>query len=286
MSFEDLSFLKHPFLDKDLDWRVGRSGLTAAKKPWAAILAYVDARAVMNRLDKVVGPTNWKDEYRHVDGGIECTLYIKHDGEWIGKTDASPETKIEALKGGYSKALVRAAVKWGIGRYLYELDNVFATIVEKNTPGAIYSKNKEKNFHFYWKPPLLNKSGATNAKPLNTKPDKPVPVKKADESPTAYEETTGSRSDAPKKIVKLPDLAETEVVPVNAVEKMNEIVKGNQPLREYRADFGKFKGRSFDEINNDELKNYVAWAESKLTPGSKNDHIREYISKAKEYLNL
>lgn len=82
-------------------------------------VSYITARVVMNRLDTVVGPSNWRDEYRQIPGGIECTLYIRMDGEWIGKTDAAEETKVEPVKGAYSDALKRAACKWGIARELY-----------------------------------------------------------------------------------------------------------------------------------------------------------------------
>jgi hypothetical protein len=38
---------------------------------------------------------------------------------WIAKQDVSENTDYEGIKGGVSGALRRAAVQWGIGRYLY-----------------------------------------------------------------------------------------------------------------------------------------------------------------------
>ena len=148
--------LSSQFELSELEWRVSRSGIHNGK-PWAAILCYVTARAIMNRLDNVVGQFNWSDSYTHIDGGIECKLSIKDDvGRWITKIDASPTTEIEALKGGYSKSLVRAAVKWGIGRYLYYLPAVYATFVAKKSANSISCKIKVKGqpdtWH-NWEPP-------------------------------------------------------------------------------------------------------------------------------------
>lgn len=151
--------LQEPFLDKDLDWRVQQSGL-AGNNPWALVLCYVDARAIMNRLDEVVGPENWMDSYEHIDGGVKCKISICYEGNWITKEDGSPETKVEAFKGGFSKAFVRCAVKWGIGRYLYDLPTTFAKFVtpeyaKKNK--ANVKKDKINGKFYYWEPPRLNK---------------------------------------------------------------------------------------------------------------------------------
>lgn len=82
-------------------------------------LSYITSRTVMNRLDRVVGPANWRDEYTETQRGVVCALYIYIDGEWVGKSDIGVESNIEGDKGSYSDAFKRAAVKWGIGRELY-----------------------------------------------------------------------------------------------------------------------------------------------------------------------
>lgn len=122
MSNEMFKELAKPFPESEIEWRIGR--LSPDKKK-ARLLAYITARAVMDRLDEVVGPENWTDSYRqiHMEGhdGVECTLALKVNGEWVFKADAAPITKIEEMKGAYSDALKRAAVRWGIGRGLYGL---------------------------------------------------------------------------------------------------------------------------------------------------------------------
>lgn len=157
----NLQDLRKTFDKSLIDWRIGTSGLKKNGEPWATVLAYIDARTVMNRLDGVLGPENWRDEYKVLEHGIECTLYIRIGDEWVGKTDASPETNVEALKGGYSKALVRAAVKWGVGRYLYDLGKTFAVMVDSKVKGANYAVHKDKKTGkttpYFWIPPEVLK---------------------------------------------------------------------------------------------------------------------------------
>lgn len=89
------------------------------KGPGGKMLSYVDARQVQNRLDEVVGTENWQTHFSEVCGNYCCTLSVKIDGEWIAKSDGAGETSIEGDKGGFSDAFKRAAVSFGIARYLY-----------------------------------------------------------------------------------------------------------------------------------------------------------------------
>jgi hypothetical protein len=130
--------LAEPFPDDEIEWRVLRSG-SSTKGPWAQLAPYVTSRAIMHRLDAVVGPANWKDEYAEVpaggqDPGMICTLSIRIEGEWVGKSDGAPFTQVERLKGGVSDALKRAAVKWGIGRDLYYIGETWAQGIQEGYP--------------------------------------------------------------------------------------------------------------------------------------------------------
>lgn len=91
---------------------------------------YVDARAVMNRLDAVLGPTGWQTSYREFKEGVVCTLRVCIQGEWVSHEDVGGESdqrdEGDRLKSAFSDALKRAAVHVGIGRYLYELPLVWA----------------------------------------------------------------------------------------------------------------------------------------------------------------
>lgn len=84
-----------------------------------AMLDYVTARYVMDRLDSI-GADNWQDLYvDRPDGSVRGGIGILIDGEWVWKWDVGTESDIESDKGSYSDAFKRAAVKWGIARDLY-----------------------------------------------------------------------------------------------------------------------------------------------------------------------
>lgn len=155
--------LKADFDDKDIQWRVTAGGIKDGK-PWALIVPYIDSRTAMDRLDAVVGPDKWTDEYSEWGGGVKCRLSIqfKESGMlWVHKEDGSEKTDIEGFKGGFSKALVRAAVKWGIGRYLYDMPKIYATPCDKSEKGSrtdkIKGKNGAKDAWLTWKPPKLRR---------------------------------------------------------------------------------------------------------------------------------
>lgn len=97
----------------------------------ALALAYVDARAIMDRLDEALGVENWQDRYEVVpDTSVVCRLRVRIGDQWISKSDVgSPSEQPDGgdrLKAAFSDALKRAAVKFGIGRYLYRLPQQWA----------------------------------------------------------------------------------------------------------------------------------------------------------------
>lgn len=115
----DFEKLAAPFRADAISWRAQS---VSSKGDTAMALAYIDARDVMARLDEVVGPANWQDSYEETPKGrVICTLLIRVDKEWIAKSDGAGSTDVEGDKGALSDALKRAAVKWGVGRYLYDM---------------------------------------------------------------------------------------------------------------------------------------------------------------------
>jgi hypothetical protein len=78
----------------------------------------------MNRLDDVLGPAGWWDEYVPQEKSVICRLTIRlPDGTTLTKSDAGGYAGMadsgDDDKSGFSDAFKRAAVKFGIGRYLY-----------------------------------------------------------------------------------------------------------------------------------------------------------------------
>lgn len=156
----DLQRLQDVFPPEDLGWRIARAGYTKAGKYYGIVLAYVTNRAIQHRLDSVCGPGNWRNEFREWQTGsrhgVLCGISIRIDGEWVTKWDGAENTSIEAVKGGLSDAMKRAGVQWGIGRYLYDLEENFAIV---NEHGAHYANGVDRatgrEYKFRWNPPSL-----------------------------------------------------------------------------------------------------------------------------------
>jgi hypothetical protein len=161
------------FPARDIEWRVGQEIKGKGDKPYAMVFAYVTSRAIMNRLDQVFGIGGWRDEYEVLSQGVVCRLSCLIDGEWITKTDAAPFTDIESLKGGFSDALKRAGVKFGIGRYLYDLPRSQVPLLPEWTKGAKFHRGKDKQ-NYYWLPPDLPEWAVPPANPLTLLYDKQV----------------------------------------------------------------------------------------------------------------
>jgi len=133
-------------------------------------LFYIPARRVQQRLDNVVGPMGWQIEYNTpvnrekggMDAGVEATIMIRDpfSGDWVGKADVSQNTGTEPMKGGYSKAMVRAGVQWGIGRYLYHLGDLGWEDVEQEYGKTVFSDNPSVPRQF------TPESGGSNGSPF------------------------------------------------------------------------------------------------------------------------
>jgi hypothetical protein len=117
---EDIKLLFAEFPQEAISWRAQSVTKDGEK---AMALAYIDARDVMDRLDSVVGAGDWQCDYPHAGQKTVCRLGIKVGDEWIWKSNGAGDSDIEAEKGALSDAFKRAAVLWGIGRYLYDLES-------------------------------------------------------------------------------------------------------------------------------------------------------------------
>jgi hypothetical protein len=130
LSRELLAALAAPFDPKELDWKP-----QTVKENRGLLVAYIDARCVMRRLDAVIAG-GWDDHYTVIDankGIVMCRLTIlgtERSDVGEGHQDANPEK----VKAGFSDALKRAAVKFGVGRYLYDLPTVWADLDQYKRP--------------------------------------------------------------------------------------------------------------------------------------------------------
>jgi hypothetical protein len=130
--------LSAPFPAEYIDWRIGS---TTKDKNKGMALAYIDARVVMDRLDSVCGPEGWQNNYSPTgNGSVVCNLgVLMPNGSWVWKSDGAGHTDFEAEKGMLSDAFKRAAVRFGIGRYLYDLDSPWVEIEDgkRIKPGEV-----------------------------------------------------------------------------------------------------------------------------------------------------
>jgi hypothetical protein len=89
----------------------------------ALALAYVSARAVMQRLDDVFGIDGWADAYECLpDGSVVCKLSVRLGDSWVTKCDVGGPSEqpdeSDRRKSAFSDSLKRASVKFGVARYL------------------------------------------------------------------------------------------------------------------------------------------------------------------------
>lgn len=184
----NLNRLKEFFEAEDIEWKPIAIAKASGK---GLAAAYVTNRAIMDRLDEVCGQENWKNEYQAgPDGGVICGISIRVGNEWITKWDGAENTDIEPVKGGLSSSMRRAAVQWGIGRYLYRLPSQWVPVDERG--------------RFKHEPVMPaqflpgQKTGAQNVvaepRPQDEQPRMAQPEER--KTPVQRRSTTGSRSSA------------------------------------------------------------------------------------------
>lgn len=113
--------LQAPFPAHLVTWKPGSMN---KEKTRALMMAFIDARAVMDRLDAIC-PNDWSFEAAEVPGArvptVRGTLTVLGVSRTdFGEGDPSSDAG-NSYKAANSDALKRCAVHFGIGRYLYDL---------------------------------------------------------------------------------------------------------------------------------------------------------------------
>jgi hypothetical protein len=159
--------LDAPFPLEDIEFRIGS---TREGKTKGLLLAYVTNRAIQQRLDDAFGKAGWTVQFERweKEKGNICTISV-YDPEkqtWIHKSDGADDSDMEAFKGGLSNAMKRAAVQWGIGRYLYKLPKWWVDLYDHKYPARGEEDRVRSEF-----PEWALPEGYEKPKP----PKKPVP---------------------------------------------------------------------------------------------------------------
>ena len=200
--------LKEPFDQEDVEFRIAR---VFKNNQRAVVLAYITSRAVMDRLDAIFGIDGWTDIYQVLTNGVVCKLSVRINDEWVSKQDTAPFTNIEALKGGFSDALKRAAVKLGIGRYLYNLPEYYVDL-QRERPYNVDDKRihsyYSKDASGYWVEPSLPAWAMKT--PRQTKNKQLVPKQEARQE-EAYDEDIPVSKPVEREILSVEDLPNDRV---------------------------------------------------------------------------
>jgi hypothetical protein len=117
---EQLEQLRKPFPASKISFKCQTK---PNEKGNSLVVAYIDARDVMERLDDVVGP-DWSDRYEKAgtERGLVCYLTVGG----ITRADVgADDNENEPAKSAFSDAFKRAAVKFGVGRFLYDLPKMW-----------------------------------------------------------------------------------------------------------------------------------------------------------------
>lgn len=136
--------LRAPFAPADVDFRPQGNPNGSGK---AQAVCYIDARVVADRLDEVVGPGAWSFTYEPlvIDKGEVKVAKGRLTIHGITKEDVGESSNFDPSKGCVSDALKRAAVLWGIGRYLYGIGGEWVTLDQyKRIPAEVVERLRAK----------------------------------------------------------------------------------------------------------------------------------------------
>ena len=225
--------LQAPYPLDDYEWRV-KSETNKGDKVF--VLCYVTARAIQSRLDEIFGPFGWKTSYHAGPcGGVVCELSCKNpdNNEWVSKEDVAENTHVESIKGGFSSALKRAAVPWGIGRSLYKLKATYVPLKQRGEHSHQVKNGANANKYMYWDAPELPAwavEGKAKSKPAAKPKTEPAPPDGASTRKT-FVDKFYAKANAEK--VDLPTDADT------LMEFMGGAVAELKSVRKIRFDHGK-----------------------------------------------
>lgn len=219
--------LAKPFAPEDLEWRIQ---VTTQDKSKGLAVPYVTNRAIQDRLDDVVGPENWRNDYKPWHKGDKkeaqlcgISIYLEDRKEWLTKWDGAEDTDVEPVKGGLSDSMKRTAVQFGIGRVLYKMNPVWVLIEQKGKSFIIKDSERPKLDKAYLD--MLARLGLTHAKPGGLQsqltPTQDKSASKGDGAPEAKPQnhTQEQRRETPTAQQKTPSAENGKVTEFPAPQK-------------------------------------------------------------------
>ncbi len=227
--------LAKPFAPEDLEWRPQQ---TNKEKTCGMAVAYVTNRAIQDRLDDVIGPDNWHNEFKpwHLVGNKEsqiCGISIFFEGRgFVTKWDGAEDTDIEAVKGGLSDSMKRAAVQWGIGRYLYKMDGIWVNVEVRGKSCIILPSERAKLDKAYreW----LKKLKLTPAQPGGLQSElTPKPEQPRDAGQNTQGEKSRNSAEKPAQMPQPGPAPAPKAPPAQSSDKITQLPTARAPKCEY-----------------------------------------------------
>ncbi|AQQ55329.1 Rad52/Rad22 family DNA repair protein [Planococcus lenghuensis] len=259
--------LKAPFQPSEIEWRV-QSATRNQNGVRLLVVPYITARGIMDRLDAILG-AQWTSTFQQMKiagkEGFGCSLSIKIGDEWITRTDGAEVSDIESIKGGHSNALKRAAVQWGVGRYLYDLPKFWVPLKDRGNNyvnGKFKISGKDEYLKGGFDDPQLpkeflpadfkysNSQGNSQQQQSQQPPQRPSQGKPSGQQPSASNQPPASQGTDPKLAVTqlLTDLqvkrehvehlfhraiGQKMTVGQATTEQLRELYKALYPVRTY-----------------------------------------------------
>ena len=116
--------LRQPFNPADVDFRPQGKPSNGGN---VQVVAYVDARTVMARLDEACGPGGWSFTYEPIvvaNGQVQIAKG-RLEIHGVVREDVGEASNFDPSKGCVSDTLKRVAVQFGVGRYLYDIERTW-----------------------------------------------------------------------------------------------------------------------------------------------------------------
>lgn len=193
--------LAAPFSNGDIEWRISA---TTQDKTKGLAVPYVTNRAIQNRLDSTVGIDGWQNEFKPwKDGKAQLcgiSIYFQQQKQWLTKWDGADDSDFESVKGGLSDSMKRAAVEWGVGRYLYGMTQIWVKVEQRGKSFFIVDEEQPKldKTHEDWVRKIQSKQTAPQPQGGQTPQPAPSPAQPKQPAPQQASQPTPASVPAPQ----------------------------------------------------------------------------------------
>lgn len=267
--------LQEPFPVKFLSWTVIA---TNKEKTDALVSPYIGAHHIMARFDDVLGPLNWQTGLQGQVGylikGIGIRIGKSKDWVWRwepGVFEATRSTNVRRIEilGSATVGLRRAAIEWGVGRYLKFITAPWVGY-DSHTKKIRETPNIE-NQNFWWALPYDHPAAVDK---WNTKNGHPIEdLGKDDDAPEIEEVKVDPKKKLDKEPIDLDEYFGDEEGHEEIVEKKDDTPQ--------KHNYGDFMRMAVHEMGweHDQAKRFLEDNKAKMTPDQMVADLNEAVKK-------